>query len=124
MKKNRIIYWTATVMISFVMVFSIYKMFTPEYDLFALPNYFRMELTVFKILGLIVLLMPQFSVRMKEWAYAGFGITLISACIAHYSIGESLLRSLEPVIFLIILAVSNIYLYKIANANRNISGLL
>jgi hypothetical protein len=99
-------------------------MFTPEYDLFALPNYFRMELTVFKILGLIVLLMPQFSVRMKEWAYAGFGITLISACIAHYSIGESLLRSLEPVIFLIILAVSNIYLYKIANANRNISGLL
>jgi hypothetical protein len=124
MKKNRIIYWTATGMISFVMVFSIYKMFTPEYDLFALPGYFRMELTVFKILGLIVLLMPQFSVRMKEWAYAGFGITLISACIAHYSTGQSLLRSLEPVIFLIILAVSNIYLYKIGNINRNISGLL
>ena len=68
MKKNKIIYWTATGMISFVMIFSIYKMFTPEYDLFALPNYFRMELTIFKILGLIVLLMPQFSVRMKEWA--------------------------------------------------------
>ena len=122
MKKNKIIYWTATGMISFVMIFSIYKMFTPEYDLFGLPNYFRMELTVFKILGLIVLLMPQFSVRMKEWAYAGFGITLISACIAHYSTGQSLLRSLEPVIFLIILAVSNIYLYKYKTQSKHFVG--
>jgi hypothetical protein len=119
MKKNKIIYWTATALISFVMIFSIYKMYTPEYDSFQLPNYFRMELTVFKILGLIVLLLPQFPLRIKEWAYAGFGITLISACIAHYSIGESLLRSLEPVIFLTILIASNIYLYKMKGAAKN-----
>src|SRR5580692_9158759 len=100
MKKNKIIYWAATGIISFVMVFSIYKMFTPEYNRFNLPDYFRIELTVFKIVGLIVLLIPQFPVKMKEWAYAGFGITLISACIAHYNTGESLLRSLDPIIFL------------------------
>ena len=117
MKKNKIIYWIATGVISFVMIFSIFKMFTIEYDRFTLPNYFRVELSVFKILGLIVLLLPQFPLRMKEWAYAGFGITLISACIAHYHIGESLLRSLDSVIFLIILAVSNIYMYKI-NKNK------
>jgi DoxX-like family len=112
MKKNKIIYWIATGIISFVMVFSIYKMFTVEYNRFDLPNYFRIELTVFKILGLIVLLTPQFPVRIKEWAYAGFGITLISACVAHYYTGDSLLRSLDPIIFLVILAVSNVFLYK------------
>ena len=94
-------------------------MFTPEYNRFDLPDYFRIELTVFKIVGLIVLLVPQFPIKMKEWAYAGFGITLISACIAHYNTGESLLRSLDPIIFLIILTVSNIYLYKIGNVNTN-----
>jgi hypothetical protein len=119
MKRNKIIYWIATGIISFVMVFSIFKMFSPEYDRFALPNYFRIELTVFKILGLIVLLIPQFPVRIKEWAYAGFSITLISACIAHYSTGQSVLRSLDPLIFLMILAVSNIYLYKMKGVNKN-----
>lgn len=113
MKKNKIIYWIATGIISFVMVFSIYKMFTVEYNRFDLPNYFRIELTVFKILGLIVLLTPQFPIRIKEWAYAGFGITLISASVAHYYTGDSLLRSLDPIIFLVILAVSNVFLYKI-----------
>jgi len=119
MKKNKIIYWVATGVISFVMIFSIFKMFTADYDRFSLPNYFRIELSVFKILGLIVILVPQFPLRMKEWAYAGFGITLISACIAHYNSGQSLLRSLDPVIFLIILAVSNTYLHKLENVNQS-----
>jgi hypothetical protein len=90
-----------------------YKMYTPDYDRMHLPNYLRIELSVFKILGLIVLVLPQFSIRMKEWAYAGFGITLISAIVAHYSSGDALIRSLEPIVFLTVLAISNIYLYKI-----------
>jgi hypothetical protein len=117
MKKDILIYWIATVMISLVMIFSIYKMFTPEYIHFGLPDYLRYELAIFKIAGLIVLLVPQFPSRIKEWAYAGFSITLISAVIAHYYTGDSFLRSLEPMIFFIVLVVSNIYLYKIKNTS-------
>lgn len=95
------------------MLFSLYKMYTPDYDRMHLPHYLRNELSVFKILGLIVLVLPQFSIRVKEWAYAGFGITLISAIVAHYSSGDALIRSLEPVIFLAVLSLSNIYLYKV-----------
>ena len=116
MKKNKTIYWIATGLIALVMLFSMYKMYTPDYDRLNLPNYLRVELSVFKILGLIVLLLPQFSIRVKEWAYAGFGITLISATVAHYNSGDILLRSLEPIIFLVVLAISNIYLYKITKA--------
>lgn len=113
MKKHKTIYWTTTMIIVLVMLFSMYKMYTPDYDRMHLPHYLRNELSVFKILGLIVLVLPQFPARMKEWAYAGFGITLISAIVAHYSSGDALIRSLEPVIFLALLAISNIYLYKI-----------
>ena len=117
MNKNLTVYWITTVIISLVMIFSIYKMFTPGYSQFALPDYFRIELSVFKILGLLVILIPTFPVRIKEWAYAGFGITLISASVAHYNTGDSLARSLEPMLFFIILAISNIYLHKLKKGN-------
>ena len=113
MKKDKSIYWITTGLIGFVMLFSMYKMYTPEYDRFGLPGYLRDELSVFKILGLIVLFLPQFPTRMKEWAYSGFGIVLISAIVAHYNTGDTLIRSLEPIIFFIILVVSNIYLHKL-----------
>ena len=51
------------------------------------PGYFRVELAWAKILGIVVLLMPV-PARLKEWAYAGFAITLVSALIAHLTVGE------------------------------------
>ena len=51
------------------------------------PDYFRIELAIAKLLGILVLLLPV-SARLKEWAYAGFGITLVSAMIAHLAIGD------------------------------------
>ena len=38
--------------------------------------------------GLAVLLLPMAWARLKEWAYAGFAITLISALIAHIAVGD------------------------------------
>jgi hypothetical protein len=114
MKKDKRVYFITTGIIFLVMIFSIYKMFTPDYDKLGLPSYIRAELCVLKIIGLIVLITPQFSTRMKEWAYAGFGITLISAFVAHANSGDPLLRSLEPIIFLAVLIISNIYWHKIS----------
>jgi hypothetical protein len=37
--------------------------------------------------GVIVLLAPA-PARLKEWAYAGFAITLGSALIAHFAVGD------------------------------------
>ena len=51
------------------------------------PAYFRVELSCAKILGVIALLAPV-PPRLKEWAYAGFAITLASALIAHVSVGD------------------------------------
>jgi DoxX-like protein len=51
------------------------------------PDYFRVELTWAKFFGIVLLLAPV-SARLKEWAYAGFAITLLSALIAHLSVGD------------------------------------
>jgi DoxX-like family len=51
------------------------------------PDYFRVELAWAKLLGVVVLLAPV-AARLKEWAYAGFAITLVSALVAHFSLGD------------------------------------
>lgn len=51
------------------------------------PAYFRVELALAKLLGVVLLLAPV-PARLKEWAYAGFAITLVSALIAHFSVGD------------------------------------
>ena len=51
------------------------------------PGYFRVELSWAKFLGIAVLLAPV-PARLKEWAYAGFAITLVSALVAHFAVGD------------------------------------
>jgi DoxX-like family len=51
------------------------------------PAYFRVELAWAKVFGVIALIAPL-PPRLKEWAYAGFAIHLVSALIAHLSVGD------------------------------------
>jgi hypothetical protein len=51
------------------------------------PDYFRVELAWAKLFGVVLLLAPV-PARLKEWAYAGFAVTLASALIAHLSLGD------------------------------------
>ena len=51
------------------------------------PDYFRVELAWAKLLGVVLLVAPV-PARLKEWAYAGFAITLASALIAHFAVGD------------------------------------
>ena len=117
-EKNKIIYWVATGIIALLMVFSAYNYLTnPQmaegFKHLGFSDYFRVELAVAKIFGALVLIIPAIPVRIKEWAYAGFGITFISASIAHASIGDAAAMAITPIVFLIILIISNIYLHKV-----------
>jgi hypothetical protein len=51
------------------------------------PDYFRIELSWAKLIGVALLLAPV-PARLKEWAYAGFAIDLVSALIAHFAVGD------------------------------------
>lgn len=120
MKKNTIIYWTTTSLFSAMMLFSASMYFTsPEvqsnFVKMGFQDAFRIELGLAKILGALVLLIPFFKGSVKEWAYAGFGITLISASILHASIGDPVSMIVTPLVFLGILSVSHIFWKKKVN---------
>jgi hypothetical protein len=85
MKNNKITYWLIKGFISFFMLFSAYFSYSHARDLRLLgfPDYFRIELVTAKVIGAILLLVPQVSLRVKEWIYAGFCIAMGSALIAH-----------------------------------------
>jgi hypothetical protein len=69
------------------------------------PSYFRVELALFKLAGVVVLLLPlpRF---LKEWAFAGFFIVLLSAFVAHLASGDGLKKAMAPVSMAVLLTVS------------------
>ena len=85
-------YWSFTALFCLQMGFTAYAQLSlPQvaqmFTHLGFPAYFRVELSWIKLLGVVVLLAPV-AARLKEWAYAGFAITLGSALIAHFSVGD------------------------------------
>ena len=85
-------YWVVTVLLCLQLGFTAYAQLSlPQvaeaFRHLGFPDYFRVELAIAKLVAVIVLLVPVPS-RLKEWAYAGFAITLVSALIAHVAVGD------------------------------------
>lgn len=76
------------------------------------PDSFRVQLAVLKALGALALVVPSIPVRVKEWAYAGTGLFLVTAIVAHTAHGDPIGLTLVNVAFLALLAVSNLGLHR------------
>lgn len=116
MKATKITYWTTTVIVAIMMIYSSYAYLTQDaikqaFQHLGFPDYFRVELGIAKLLGAILLLAPVAGV-VKEWVYAGFVITFISAFIAHSASGDPINNRIMPVIFLVLLVVSYVTFHK------------
>lgn len=110
MKTVKISYWITTAIVSLMMLYSGYAYVTQPaiaqgFHHLGFPDYFRIELAIAKVLGAVILLTPL-SGRIKEWAYAGFAITFVSAFIAHTASGDPAANRMMPVVFLVLLIVS------------------
>ena len=70
------------------------------------PEYFVYELVFFKVLGALALIVPQVPNRIKEWAYAGFGIVFVSAAYSHLMTDGILGFVVLPIVLLVLLIVS------------------
>jgi len=91
-KTKTIIYWIVTALFCLQMSFTAYAQLSlPQvaemFTHLGFPDYFRVELSWAKLLGVVLILAPV-PARLKEWSYAGFAITLASALIAHFSVGD------------------------------------
>lgn len=124
--REKVIYRATTEIVCAVMIFSVINFIFNDHFPFpngpegafvhlGLPQYFKIELTTAKILGVLALLIPNVPFKIKEFAYFGFGITLISASIAHIARGDarlSVLFIIDPLFFLSLLIVSYFYFEK------------
>jgi len=96
-KAMTIAYWIVTAIFCLEMSFTAWYELLPQgAQAFARlgfhSGYFRMELSLAKLIGAAALLIPlrpaRVNIWIKEWAYAGFAINLVSAIVAHLSIRD------------------------------------
>jgi len=91
-RATTIFYWVVTGLFCLQITFTAYaQLRLPQvaaaFAHLGFPDYFRIELSWAKLLGVVLLLAPV-PARLKEWVYAGFAIDLASALIAHFSVGD------------------------------------
>jgi hypothetical protein len=110
-KRNKIIYWIATGWLSLGMlstgIVQLVKM-KEEVDMFThlgYPIYFLTLLGVWKLTGVVAILIPKFPI-VKEWAYAGFFFAMSGAVFSHIALGDSAKELFGPTLLLILTAVS------------------
>ena len=116
-KRNKIIYWIATIWLSLGMVSTgVVQLLKLKGDgpgsldsmtHLGYPPYFVTILGVSKILGVVALLIPKFPL-LKEWAYAGFFFMMSGAIFTHIAAGSPM-GEIFPSLLLLILTVVSWY---------------
>ena len=85
-KTTNIVYWISTILFAALMIFSASGGLQPSqpaikliHDTLGYPVYFIQFISVAKLVGCIVILIPGLNRSIKEWAYAGLFFDLAGA---------------------------------------------
>ncbi|MFT3796651.1 DoxX family protein [Flavobacterium sp.] len=110
-KRNKIIYWIATLWLSLGMLSSAcVQLFQVKEEVanmarLGYPAYFLILLGIWKILGVIALLIPKFPL-LKEWAYAGFFFAMSGAAFSHLVKADPFNETFPSILLLTLTIVS------------------
>jgi len=117
-KRNKIIYWISTIWLALGMLSTgTLQLFRANaegtlappgvYGITHLgyPVYFLTILGIWKILGVVALLIPKFPL-LKEWTYAGFFFVMSGAIFSHIAVGDSISEIFPSLLLLILTVVS------------------
>ncbi|HTE48589.1 MAG TPA: DoxX family protein [Candidatus Paceibacterota bacterium] len=123
MKKAKIIFWITTTIIflfeGVLVAFTSQTEFAKEgIRHLGYPDYFGSMFAVFKVLGTLSLIIPKVPSRIKEWAYAGFGIDFISAFVSIMIVDGFGFGAILPLIFLGLLVLSYINYHKMHSLSK------
>ena len=122
MEKRKLIwYWIITILLSFCIFFGglvqalqlkgVLEGFKP----LGYPTYFISLIGIWKMLGVIAILVPKFPL-LKEWAYAGIFFTMSGAVISHIASDDIKMQMIAP----IVLAVFTVLSWYLRPADRKI----
>lgn len=110
-KKNNLLYWSITGFLSFAMIAGGIQQtlqiggYNEIITQLGYPTYLLTILGVWKILGVVAILIPNYLI-IKEWAYAGFFFAMSGAFISHLSVGQPIIEALPALILLIMTVLS------------------
>lgn len=113
----KIIYWSSTAILSIFLLVSSYSYIFSKSTIqgikaLGFPDFFRVELAVLKLIAALLLLLPFVSLQLKEWAYAGVGLFLITALVAHIQHKDSVLITVLLLLLMGTLIISNIFMHQ------------
>jgi len=115
-KRDKIIYWIATIWLALGMVSTgavqLLKAKEGQGGLDSIthlgyPAYLLTLLGIWKILGVVAVLIPKFPL-LKEWAYAGFFFVMTGAIFSHIALGDSAI-AIFPALLILILTILSWY---------------
>lgn len=110
-KRTKIIYWIFTLWMALGMVSTAIVQLMKNKDELAnftnlgYPAYLMTSIGVWKILGIIVILIPK-RLLLKEWAYAGFFFVMSGAVISHLIVGDTVGRTFPAVLLFVLVIIS------------------
>lgn len=113
-KRNKIIYWVATLWLALGMVSTgvvqLLKIKTGQGGVNSIthlgyPVYFLTLIGIWKFLGVVAVLIPKFTL-LKEWAYAGFFFAMSGAIFSHIASGDPASEIFPSLLLLVLAAVS------------------
>lgn len=110
-KRKRIIYWIFTLWMALGMVSTAIVQLMKNKDELAnftnlgYPAYLMTIIGVWKILGVIAILIPK-QLLLKEWAYAGFFFVMSGAVISHLIVGDTAGRTFPAVLLFVLVIIS------------------
>ena|SRR6185312_1146777 len=112
MEKRKVIwYWIITAILSFCLlsgglaqalqVKEVVEGFKP----LGYPDYFISLIGVWKVLGIIAILIPGFQL-LKEWAYAGLFFVMSGAVISHIAASDVSVQIIAPILLTVFIVLS------------------
>ena len=110
-KRNKIIYWVSTLWLALGMTATgIVQLIKQKEEVVMMahlgyPAYFLTILGVWKILGVVTVLIPKFTL-LKEWAYAGFFFSMSGALFSHLAVGDGGKEFFGPALLLVLTVIS------------------
>lgn len=115
-KTNKIIYWVATIWLALGMVSTGAVQLLKAKDgqggvdmitHLGYPVYMLTIIGIWKVLGVIALLLPK-TPLVKEWAYAGFFFIMTGAIFSHIASGDPV-KEIFPSLLLLVLTLVSWY---------------
>lgn len=110
-KRNKIIFWISTAWLALGMLSTgIVQLFHVKKEVDVIlhlgyPVYILTLLGIWKMLGVVVLLIPKFPL-LKEWAYAGFFFSMSGAVFSHIALGNAITEIFPPLLLLTLTMIS------------------